>query len=397
MAVAEVGTRTLAIQEAATPVSQLNTSHTTTAATSLLLCFVAIEGNEALEGSNASFNGTAMTLINDTGSTGSGADVRVYVYGLVSPDVGTYTAGIDPQYSTSPIAGHWVNYSGTETSTVAAATNFISSDINTSATSSTILTSGGTSGNYLVAYAVAQGGTTGPTTVNNGFTEIWDGATDTTASDFSYTMSYLDSTLPSAATISWTGPDQNGGVLIEIVVASASGQPTLSSQTDASTGSTTSTSSVTSDVADATAVYSVVTESATTPTHAEIVAGEDHLGAAAVASNNAVAVASANVLLHTGLTIATQYYTHFAQTGAPNATPVSASGFTTAANNDPVLDTAEDDQEVTIGIYYSLDVSGNFSDPDGDTLTYTATGLPLGLTIDPVTGIISGTPTGGYN
>jgi hypothetical protein len=39
-----------------------------------------------------------------------------------------------------------------------------------------------------------------------------------------------------------------------------------------------------------------------------------------------------------------------------------------------------------------LDVSAAFDDVDGDTLGYTATGLPTGLTIDPVTGIISGTP-----
>ena len=39
----------------------------------------------------------------------------------------------------------------------------------------------------------------------------------------------------------------------------------------------------------------------------------------------------------------------------------------------------------------SLDVSGNFSDADNDTLTYSATGLPGGLSIDPATGLISGT------
>jgi large repetitive protein len=38
-----------------------------------------------------------------------------------------------------------------------------------------------------------------------------------------------------------------------------------------------------------------------------------------------------------------------------------------------------------------LPVAGAFSDPDGDTLRYAAAGLPAGLTIDPATGVISGT------
>ncbi|BBP45617.1 hypothetical protein THMIRHAS_09900 [Thiosulfatimonas sediminis] len=39
----------------------------------------------------------------------------------------------------------------------------------------------------------------------------------------------------------------------------------------------------------------------------------------------------------------------------------------------------------------NLDVSGNFSDADGDTLTYSASGLPKGLSINSSTGVISGT------
>ncbi len=37
----------------------------------------------------------------------------------------------------------------------------------------------------------------------------------------------------------------------------------------------------------------------------------------------------------------------------------------------------------------SLDAGA--TDPDGDTLTYAATGLPAGLSIDTATGLISGT------
>ena len=39
----------------------------------------------------------------------------------------------------------------------------------------------------------------------------------------------------------------------------------------------------------------------------------------------------------------------------------------------------------------AVDVTGAFSDPDGDTLTYAVTGLPAGLSIDPTTGQITGT------
>ena len=39
-----------------------------------------------------------------------------------------------------------------------------------------------------------------------------------------------------------------------------------------------------------------------------------------------------------------------------------------------------------------IDVTAAFSDPDGtDVLTYTATGLPAGLTLNPTTGVITGT------
>ena len=40
----------------------------------------------------------------------------------------------------------------------------------------------------------------------------------------------------------------------------------------------------------------------------------------------------------------------------------------------------------------SIDVGANFSDAEGDTLTFTVSNLPPGLAFDPATGVISGTP-----
>jgi large repetitive protein len=65
---------------------------------------------------------------------------------------------------------------------------------------------------------------------------------------------------------------------------------------------------------------------------------------------------------------------------------------TVAPVNDlPVVDAPIANQANRDGAVVSVPVSGNFSDLDGDTLSFTATGLPAGLAINPGTGVISGT------
>jgi Domain of unknown function (DUF4347)/Putative Ig domain/Bacterial Ig domain len=63
----------------------------------------------------------------------------------------------------------------------------------------------------------------------------------------------------------------------------------------------------------------------------------------------------------------------------------------TSTNQVPVVTTPIVAQIKYDGEVANLNTSGSFSDPNGNTLTYSATGLPVGLTIDSATGIISGT------
>ena len=61
-----------------------------------------------------------------------------------------------------------------------------------------------------------------------------------------------------------------------------------------------------------------------------------------------------------------------------------------AANNAPALDPIGD-KSVNEGQTLAFTISA--SDPDGDSLTYSATNLPIGATLDPATGLFSWTPT----
>jgi hypothetical protein len=111
--------------------------------------------------------------------------------------------------------------------------------------------------------------------------------------------------------------------------------PVLSSPLDDAGSPGTSTGSVSTTIGAGT-LYWVVTTSATTPSGAQIKAGQDHLGAVATSDGaQSVAVTGVQTLSPppSGLGSATTYYTHFyhEDTGLNGGTPISANGFTTAA------------------------------------------------------------------
>ena len=104
---------------------------------------------------------------------------------------------------------------------------------------------------------------------------------------------------------------------------------TLTSPTDITSGVNTGIVSVTSDQANGT-VYVVCTTSATTPSHAQIVAGQTHTGANARWSCFQDA-ALENSFQAANLVAGTQYWAHFTQVNgaAENSTPVSGDSFIT--------------------------------------------------------------------
>lgn len=63
----------------------------------------------------------------------------------------------------------------------------------------------------------------------------------------------------------------------------------------------------------------------------------------------------------------------------------------TAVNDGPQVTTAIPDQSNLDSDVVSVDVSTHLVDPEGDAITFSATGLPAGLSIDVNTGVISGT------
>src|SRR5690606_19698225 len=52
-------------------------------------------------------------------------------------------------------------------------------------------------------------------------------------------------------------------------------------------------------------------------------------------------------------------------------------------------------REGQVGAAFSLTGASHFEDADGDALTFSATGLPAGLSVNTQTGVISGTPAPG--
>ena len=107
--------------------------------------------------------------------------------------------------------------------------------------------------------------------------------------------------------------------------------PILSSASNAATGETTSSATVSTDEANGT-LYWVVTTTASTPSQAQVIAGQNAAGVVATAAGSqSVSGTGVQTISASGLNSGTQYYTHFVQVdiSGNQSAVVSAGSFDT--------------------------------------------------------------------
>ena len=104
-----------------------------------------------------------------------------------------------------------------------------------------------------------------------------------------------------------------------------------------------------------------------------------------------VSVADTTFTFTTGVP-GTTYYFAVKSFNASNVTSAFSNEVSAHINAPPVLASIAN-RTAPLGTALSFDVSALASDPEGDSLTYAATGLPAGLAIGSSSGLISGTPT----
>jgi len=167
------------------------------------------------------------------------------------------------------------------------------------------------------------------------FTLRYNEGTLATPTDTTYSAGGFSGFHARAAKMYWVeagdagDPDPEGG-------GGDTTAPTLSSGVGTSTGTTTATVGATTNEANGT-MYAVVTASATAPSAAQVIAGQDNTGSAAVWSGNqAISSTGAKTFSATGLTASTTYYPYIVHRDAASNTSTVLSGpsFTTSAAGD---------------------------------------------------------------
>ena len=215
MAVTRVGTESLDVWTASQQSHSF--SHTVPVGCDLLIVCAGVQASASVSGT-PSWNANNLTLINQTTSSGLNTDCNNFVWGLISPSNATGTMALSWNSARDASWCACINFAGNVTTSVAAATNFVTEDVNDAASTTSVHASGGSSGNALLFTGNHFWGAGSPATNNASFTEIYDTDTgDTTVNDFACYIAELLSGLPSAITVTWGNSNENASQLIELV------------------------------------------------------------------------------------------------------------------------------------------------------------------------------------
>jgi hypothetical protein len=318
-------------------------SVTTTAADQLLLVFLATSGaNSALGSNGVQYNGVSVPLL---GQQVGGAAAATQIFGMSVAAAGTHDLVIDGNNAFADILIEVVVWSADATIGTYAGKN-----------------SGFAGSPYSQAVSVGSGGYV-LGIINGTRTDTFDASVQSLPAGTAVEIGSQNST---ASTVSretvisvlngtqigftWTGGTRQASISTITLepVASDTTAPVLTSATASVTGQTTATVGCTTDEGDGT-LYVSVTTSATQPTSAQIRAGQDHTGAAAVyASSQAISSTGAKTFSATGLTAATSYYAHHIHRDAAgnDSNRLTTSQFTTLPNA-PTAPTAGTTDNIT--------------------------------------------------
>ena len=204
--------------------------HTVDADTDLLLVSIKLKANEFISGVPqwSLGGGENMTLVRQSTSNDNSQNLKVWVYGLLTPTAGLGAISIATTSAFPAGQADALNFIGVETSSLAAAVKFIDEDVVEAASTANTnpLNSGGDAGNALYVAAGFRGGDVTGASNASGFTENFDGRTGTdTGQDLGYYTATLLDNAPQAITVDWDGTvtDQCSAVYLEIVAAGGGG------------------------------------------------------------------------------------------------------------------------------------------------------------------------------
>jgi len=315
-------------------------------ATRMVLVGITERGALAPDISSVTIGGNAAANLKTRKST-SGLDISA-IYGLAVPTGTTATIVVNLsaaaqrlQIIVASLTGDY-NATPLDTSEATAADGGVGVDLNHDL--SLDVQNGG------AAFGIAHGATTGTLAIS--FSGMTDDAEQTVEALRTMAATLAPVATESPRTISVTY-DTDGAsavlaptaVVVSFAPAGDVTAPVLSNPTAVATGETTASLGVDTDEGNGTLSW-VVTASSTSPSGAQVAAGQDHTGAAA-ADNGSQAVSgtgtqNANA---TGLTAATTYWAHFVQddTAANRSNVATSASFVTDSAVVPVTPIAADE------------------------------------------------------